>query len=278
MDKIIDKAYAKINLMLRVLNRREDGYHNLQMVNIKIDLFDLIEITKTTKDVIVEFNPVIEVNNNIVKKTAIYMMRKFNIDGGLKIKIKKHIPIGAGLGGGSSDVAVVINLIDSLFNLQLKNKEKEEIALLFGADVPYCLYNKMAIVEGIGEKVTLIANPLPYNVIVVYPNIVIKTKDIFLRINNYSNKIDEKALIEAINKGQAFNFFINDLTKEVVKEYPLIKEIIERISKDKVEHVMMSGSGSAIFALVIDEFVDEVYEKIRNEFPNYYVGLHQIID
>lgn len=278
MDKIIDKAYAKINLMLRVLNMREDGYHNLQMVNIKIDLFDLIEITKKAKDVIVEFNPIIEVNNNIVKKTAIYMMRKFNIDGGLKIKIKKHIPLGAGLGGGSSDVAVVINLIDSLFNLQLKNKEKEEIALLFGADVPYCLYNKMAIVEGIGEKVTLIANPLPYNVIVVYPNIVIKTKDIFLRINNYSNKIDEKALIEAINKGQAFNFFINDLTKEVVKEYPLIKEIIERISKDKVEHVMMSGSGSAIFALVIDEFVDEVYEKIRNEFPNYYVGLHQIID
>lgn len=279
MKKLIDKAYAKINLMLRVIKRREDGYHDLQMLNAKIDLYDTIEISKVKDETIeVVFEPHFEVNaNNIVKKIASYMKEKYQIKEGMVLKIKKQIPIGAGLGGGSTDGALVIHLIDKLYRLNLTNKTKEKIASLFGADIPYCLYNNMAIVSGKGDKINIIDYHLPYLVIIIYPKILVSTQDIFKKVRSYSNELRDDELKTLIESGQAESIMHNDLEPITLNKYPQIKDIINYLSTYQVKKVMMTGSGSTIFTLIDNKVAYEVFNNLKNKFPNYYIGLHHFI-
>lgn len=279
MKKLIDKAYAKINLMLRVIKRRDDGYHDLQMLNAKIDLYDTIEISKVKEETIeVVFEPHFEVNtNNIVKKIASYMKEKYQIKEGMSLKIKKQIPIGAGLGGGSTDGALVIHLIDKLYRLNLSNKSKEKIASIFGADIPYCLYNNMAIVSGKGEKVNIIDYHLPYLVIIIYPKILVSTQDIFKEVRSYSNELTDDELKTLIESGQAESIMHNDLEPITLNKYPQIKDIINYLSTYQVKKVMMTGSGSTIFILIDKKIAYLVFDNLKNKFPNYYIGLHRFI-
>lgn len=279
MKKLIDKAYAKINLMLRVIKRRDDSYHDLQMLNAKIDLYDTIEISKVKEETIeVVFEPHFEVNtNNIVKKIASYMKEKYQIKEGMSLKIKKQIPIGAGLGGGSTDGALVIHLIDKLYRLNLSNKSKEKIASIFGADIPYCLYNNMAIVSGKGEKVNIIDYHLPYLVIIIYPKILVSTQDIFKEVRSYSNELTDDELKTLIESGQAESIMHNDLEPITLNKYPQIKDIINYLSTYQVKKVMMTGSGSTIFILIDKKIAYLVFDNLKNKFPNYYIGLHRFI-
>ena len=149
------KAYAKINLRLNVLGKNEFNYHNLSMLNAKISLADELEIIESTKnEVEYSVDSLNSLENDICLNVLNELIDEFKIKKRYHIYIKKNIPLGAGLGGGSSDVACIINAISELNKLNLTIEEKIKIGIKYGADVPYCLVNDISLVEGIGEKIT----------------------------------------------------------------------------------------------------------------------------
>ena len=159
MNEITLKAFAKINLALDVLRKREDGYHDVRMIMQNIRLFDKITMRRTGgKDIRMESNLrfLPTDGRNLMVKAAELMRERFSLPGGLEMILEKHIPVAAGLAGGSTDAASVLYGIDRLYGLELSLEELMEIGLKLGADVPYCLLRKTALAEGIGEKLTVL--------------------------------------------------------------------------------------------------------------------------
>ena len=191
MDSIRLNAMAKINLGLDVTGKRPDGYHELRMVMQMINLYDKIEIIKLeTPEIIVETNlsflPVNE--NNIVYKAAQLLMNKFHLTQGVRIVLEKHIPVAAGMAGGSSDAATVLYGMNKLFLLGMTKNQMMEEGVKLGADVPYCVLRTTALSEGIGEILTTLP-PMPKcHIVIAKPGISVSTKAVFgkLRVNEIS--------------------------------------------------------------------------------------------
>ena len=138
---MLEKSYAKINLRLKVVGINDDNYHLLQMVNTKINFYDVLKFKKTKEKIINVYMKDVKQEENLVYRVASYMFNKYSLPGGLDIKIKKNIMIGAGLAGGSANAATTINAINKLYNLNLNIDEKRKIASRFGTDIIYCLDN-----------------------------------------------------------------------------------------------------------------------------------------
>ena len=147
-------AYAKLNLFLNVKSSRDDGYHELEMVNITVGLADEIEYTLTTGDIICETSvDNLNSKNNLAYKAAVFMKKVFNVKEGVNIYIQKNIPVGGGLGGGSADAATTIEALNELWNLNLSFNEMFELSKNFGSDTPYCLFKGPALVKGRGFEI-----------------------------------------------------------------------------------------------------------------------------
>ena len=164
MKKTESKAYAKINLMLRVIGKRLSGYHNLQMVNFKIDLSDTVRlIADDTGSVRVDFYPEFEPENNIVEKIILDFKERFGIREGITAEIKKQIPLASGMGGGSADAAAVIHLLDEMFDLNLSMEDKRTLGLKYGADIHMLIgaarLSRIGKLCHFGQQEVLIVNP-----------------------------------------------------------------------------------------------------------------------
>ena len=170
---IKSKSYAKINLGLEVIGERDDGYNNINSVITKINLFDEITLEIANKNSINQ-DGILE-KNNIIFKVINYMQNNY-ISKNLKISVKKNIPYSSGLGGGSSNAATVIKLIDNMFNLNLDSKEIFDIGLLFGSDVPFFLGPNTAFVTGRGERLLFIPKPKIDNILLIYPKMNLQNK------------------------------------------------------------------------------------------------------
>lgn len=279
------KAYAKINLFLNVLDKRKDGYHNLEMINAKIDLYDDIEIKKCnlSTGIIIKSNDLFLSNqDNVVLQCARYMQDEYKLDYGIKITIDKRIPYGAGLGGNSSDAAAVIHGISDLANLNLSLEEKQDIGKMFGADIPYCLIDDVAYVLKTGEQVNLIPNQLKgKQVLLIHPKCHILTTDVFKKADEstYQTK-DINDIIKAIEdndvkKIQA-NMF-NSLEKIVVDMYDKMKDfktyLVDYLGR---EGLVMTGSGST-FILLIDDLNQETKAFINENKAKYLINVYKII-
>ena len=266
-------AHAKINIRLNVLGKNENNYHNLSMVNAKVSLADVIEI-KENKQNIVEYS--VDSLNNLENDLCLNVLNeitsKFSIEKKYYIYIKKNIPMGAGLGGGSSDVACIINALDQIHNLNLSLDEKIAIGLKYGADVPYCLINDIAIVKGIGEIVYPIKQKLKENVIVIYPNIFVSTKDVFKNVTKYSTELSQKEIIEYITNKDYNNLLYNDLEIASFGLNKELKEIKENLSK--VGSTIMSGSGSSMIVFSSDE---KAFDKVKKMYPEFLIFKTYII-
>lgn len=260
-------AYAKINIRLNVLGRNEKNYHNLSMVNAKISLADEIEIIEATKNkVSYSVEELNRLENNLCLNVLNEMVSNFNIKKRYHIYIKKNIPMGAGLGGGSSDVACIINAINDLHSLNLSLDDKIKIGLKYGADVPYCLIDDVALVEGIGEKITLLNVCFKERVVVVYPNIFVSTKDVFSKVKKYSLN-NEKAEVETYIKNKDYkNLLINDLENPSFELNHRLKEIKDNLSK--VGNTVMSGSGSSMLVFIDN---DKQLKEINKIYPEFLV-------
>lgn len=264
---MLEKSYAKINLRLKVVGINDDNYHLLQMVNTKINFYDVLKFKKTKEKIINVYMKDVKQEENLVYRVASYMFNKYSLPGGLDIKIKKNIMIGAGLAGGSANAATTINAINKLYNLNLNIDEKREIASRFGTDIIYCLDNYPALVEGIGEKIKPFNISTKQNILIINPNIKIATKDIYNQYDvlyKYSAPLD-KEVLESLDLKELLE---NDLEQVVFAKYPQIlnlkKQVLEYSS-----NVLMSGSGSTIY--VIDELktLKKIYKEIKKIYPEY---------
>ena len=268
------KAYGKINLGLDVLRRREDGYHDVRMIMQTVGIFDRVDlIRKEEPGIQVETNlyylPTNE--NNLVYKAAKLLMDEFQVQEGLLIRLRKFIPVAAGMAGGSSDAAAVLFGVNKMFRLGLTTEELMERGVKIGADVPYCILRGTALSEGIGEVLTSLS-PVPQcQVLVAKPGINVSTK--FVYENLHANDLrpeqhpDIDGMIRAI-KAQDLQGIAdklgNVLETVTVKEYPVIQEIKDKMLEFGAIGSLMSGSGPTVFGLFTNpKAAQEAYEELR---------------
>ena len=254
------KAYAKINLFLDVLSKRDDGYHDLNMVMLPLELHDFIQI-ETAPNLMDSFITTDHVDLqvakfNLITSTLNAMEKRYGVHRKYVISVHKEIPISAGLGGGSSNSAAVIKAIEHFEKLKLSWDEQVSLGASLGADVPFCLANKPAHVEGIGEKVTPIKMKKKYDVIIIKPSQGLSTRKVFelgdtmeLDHGNAENVI--KAL-ETGDDALLEQSLFNSLEKPSISMVPEIQEAKDALRACGFKMVLMSGSGSSVFALTTD--------------------------
>lgn len=255
--EIIEKAPAKINLGLDVLYKRNDGYHELEMIMASIDLADLLTFTKTEgNDITITTNSGFlptDRKNNIFQ--AIEAMKKrYAFEGGVHVNLQKNIPVAAGLGGGSSDAAATFRGINRLFDLEATLEEMTELAIPIGTDIPFCLKGETALVTGLGEIVTPLKRPIPQSwVVLVKPKISVSTPRVFSKIDvDTLTHPNIKALQKAIednNYTEMTQHLGNSLESYTMKKFPVVKMIKEKMLDFGVDAAVMSGSGPTVIAL-----------------------------
>jgi len=241
------RAYAKVNLLLKVLGVRKDGYHDLQMLMHTISLFDELTITRSKSGVVVKLkNSVEDINQeeNIVYKIAQFMVKKYCLPGGLKIILKKNIPIGAGLGGGSSDGAAVIDAIDYLYKLNLSYRQKVNIAKIFGADIPFFIKGGFSELKGIGDKVKKLTTIKKFYMVIIKPSFSISTASVYLNVENYGKKIKIPVKLNTIK--DIYPIMTNDLTEPAMKAEKKLANYLKKLRQSKDIKYLLTGSGSAI--------------------------------
>jgi len=268
------KAYGKINLGLDVLRRREDGYHDVRMIMQTVGIFDRIDLIRNEEPGIqVETNlyylPTNE--NNLVYKAAKLLMDEFHIISGITIRLKKFIPVAAGMAGGSSDAAAVLFGINKMFQLGLTTAQLMERGVKIGADVPYCILRGTALSEGIGEVLTPLPAVPQCQVLIAKPGISVSTK--FVYENLHANDLrpdqhpDIDGMIDAIRARDIHGIagkLGNVLETVTVGEYPVIREIKEKMMDYGAIGSLMSGSGPTVFGLFINpKAAQDAYEKLR---------------
>ena len=270
------KTFAKINLSLYVVGKTDNGYHKLDMIMQTISLYDTIYVSKREKGIKISANnPEIPLGpDNIAYKAADLMLRSFNLSSGVNIHIEKNIPIGAGLAGGSTNAAGVIKLINEIYNLKLKEKDLDKLALKLGADVPFCLRQGTYEAKGIGEILTPIEAGFKNQLILlVKPEFSISTKETFSKVQGrFSKDLKTDKLIKAIkNKDiESMNKNMeNDLEKIIVEDFGFkeIKEIKERLYSLGAKAALMSGSGPTVYGIFDEKKLALMAE---NEFRKKY--------
>lgn len=268
------KAYGKINLGLDVLRKREDGYHEVRMIMQTVGLYDRIDINyKDIPGITVETNLYYLPNNenNLVYKAADLLMKEFGVKQGIHIRLKKFIPVAAGMAGGSSDAAAVMFGVNKMFSLGLSMKDLMARGVKIGADVPYCIMRGTALSEGIGEVLTPLP-PMPQcQVLVAKPGINVSTR--FVYENLHANDLkpeqhpDIDGMVEAIrnqNLHQIAAKFGNVLETVTQREYPVIGEIKAAMMEYGAIGSLMSGSGPTVFGLFASpRAAADAYEALR---------------
>lgn len=280
------KAYAKINLALNVYDRKEDGYHNIDMVTIPLDLHDIIELELLPKGyesyITSDDDSLPTDESNLSNKAFRKMKDKFNIDKNVLIHIYKRIPMCAGLGGGSADAAAVINATLKAIKLKPSQDDLISLASSIGADVSFCLYNKPARCRGIGEKLDFITLKKRYHVLLIKPNEGVSTALAYQTFDELETKpqlSNIERLIEGLKIGDEkiiAEEMKNSLQECAIKIVPEIKNIIDTLKKDGFPLTMMSGSGSTVFCMSLNHHaILEEYKKFSK--LNYTVIVTQTL-
>lgn len=266
------KAYAKINLGLDVLRKREDGYHEVRMIMQTVGIYDRICLTKQRE-------PGIRIHTNlfylptdaenIVYRAAKLMIEEYQIKGGIEIHLQKYIPVAAGLAGGSSDAAAVLYGINRMYQLGLSLKELMEKGVKLGADVPYCLMRGTALSEGIGEKLQPLSAAPDAWIVIAKPPISVSTKFVYenLAVEKLEQHPDIDGMVKAIENGDLYdlaNRMGNVLETVTIPNYPVVAEIKEQIRQSGALNVLMSGSGPTVFGLFdCREGAERGYERLK---------------
>lgn len=278
MVKYSVKAPAKINLTLDVLHKREDGYHEVEMVMTQVDLADRLDF-KERQDgkIVMEISggslPLDE--RNLAYQAALLLQRETGTRQGASIYIHKQIPVAAGLAGGSSDAAATLKGLNQLWELGLSTERLAELGATLGSDVPFCVYGNTALATGRGEIIQPIASPPPCWVILAKPPISVSTKDIYRRYRPTSQTRATKEMIQAIEAHdyeKICNTLFNALEKVTQSLHPEVKKIKDRMLSSGVDAALMSGSGPTVFGLVQKESrVRRVYNALRGFCDQVYV-------
>lgn len=268
------EAYGKVNLALDILGLREDGYHEMDMIMAGIELHDDLQVEalpKAKADEIVVTNGTLP-ENNTLKKTLDLMRSKYGLRHFYKITLTKHIPEQAGLGGGSADAAALIQALNRLEHLQLPVDEMMEAGAKVGADVPFCILQGFARVQGIGEVCRPIYTDWRIPVLLVKPAEGISTPFAFAKFDETESKPYDIDLVEtAVRKkdeGLLYQTMVNALEPIAMEELPVLEQIKEDLNDLGIVRVMMSGSGSCMMGFCVDEeLLDKAEEKLKDVYP-----------
>ena len=259
MNKVIINSNAKVNIGLKVLKEREDGYHDIVTVFQEINLFDIISISKKSKGCDFNSNATWLMNDKTNLCVIAYeaMKKKFDIDG-VDIDLTKNIPKGSGLGGGSSNAASIMKGIRELYSLNISDKELEDIASQIGADVPFFIRGSIQLGEGIGDRLTPLKINISGKYLIIIPDTEIDTSWAY---SKFKNDLDSSIL--PINFASLSNektisldklkFFENDFESIVVPTYPEIGKIKEALHALGAGFASLSGSGSTVFGIFNDD-------------------------
>lgn len=257
---VTEKAFAKINLFLDVTSRREDGYHNIISVMQSVSLCDTLHVSALYADdtqirLYIDDPKLSTDENNLIYKSVLSYLEHYDIKAEVDIKVFKRIPIGAGLGGGSSDAAATLRALDNIFNLATE-EDLLNIAVELGSDVPFCLLGGRALCTGRGERVEKLADlPLSYYVIAIGEGRVSTPRayaDLDRIYNNFVSTDGERK----ITNYPFYNIFENVVALDDISK---IKEIM---IKNEAEYTLMSGSGPAVFGKFKDQKSAETAEEI----------------
>jgi 4-diphosphocytidyl-2-C-methyl-D-erythritol kinase len=278
--KIYEKAPAKINLLLDVLHKRSDGFHEVEMIMTMVDLADRLEMEELQRDQIIissqaGYIPLDE--KNLAFQAAKLIKDRYDVRKGVYIHLDKKIPVAAGLAGGSSDAAAALRGLNRLWGLGISDEELCVLGAELGSDVPFCVTGGTAIATGRGERLERIDNPPQCWVVLAKPPINVSTADVYGRFKASELKWHPsmKDMLSAITRG-SFNDMCsslgNVLEEVTLKHYPEVLQLKESMQKLGAEGVLMSGSGPTVFGLVSKEAkLARIYNGLRGFCKEVYV-------
>ncbi|MBN1448239.1 MAG: 4-(cytidine 5'-diphospho)-2-C-methyl-D-erythritol kinase [Bacteroidetes bacterium] len=269
------RSYAKINLGLRILGKRPDGFHTLQTIFHRVNLYDTIRLERTDGGVTLESNrsDIPRDRSNLCVRAAEMLLRGSSGEG-VHIDLQKRIPAGAGLGGGSSNAASVLRALPRLLGMDIPEEEVQEIAAMLGSDVPFFLHDGSAKAGGRGEILEYFPYSCPWWIVLVIPDVHVSTAWAYARLRLRLRAQPElpdlrTALLRAEDHADALNLVMhNDFEGPVLEAFPVIGQIKERLREGGARGVLMSGSGSAVFGLFDDE---QAALRSESDFPAHYV-------
>ena len=274
------RAPAKINLRLKVVGRRADGYHLLDTIIVPVSLYDEIEIRKlrvtgakqksggelikVTCD-----DPAVPADGtNLAFRAAQMIMKKSSARPTLHVHIRKRIPLGAGLGGGSTDAAATLVGLNRLLNLRLPPAQLEKMALSLGTDVPFFIRARPARARGIGEQLQKLSGLPPIWAVIVYPGFPVSTEWVY---RNFAPKLTKSIVNTSITNSlkrfdKLSDLLENDLESVTLRRYPEIGVLKQKLLREGAPRVLMSGSGSSVFAIFASRRTARAaFERLRKE-------------
>ncbi|MBO5472501.1 MAG: 4-(cytidine 5'-diphospho)-2-C-methyl-D-erythritol kinase [Lachnospiraceae bacterium] len=261
MNQTTQKAYAKINLGLDVLRRREDGYHEVKMIMQTVDICDDLVFQRTARPGIrieTDNGELPTDQNNLIYKAADLLMRERGIAEGVRIMLTKRIPIAAGMAGGSSDAAATMRGLNRLFDMGYSTEDLQKLGVKLGADIPYCIVGGTMLSEGIGEILSPLPSPPDCYLVVAKPDINVSTRFVYENLHADSLTVhpDIDGMMEAIRAGslQGMTDRLGNVLETVtIREYPVIEEIKETLRREGARNALMSGSGPTVFGIYADQ-------------------------
>ena len=274
------RAPAKINLYLRVVGRRKDGYHLLDTILLPISLFDGIEIQKFKPNnhraassgsrikVTCDHPLVPGGKKNLAYRAAQLIMKTAGIDEPVSIRIRKRIPVGAGLGGGSSDAAAVLLALNRLFRLGYSFRGLEKMGLLLGADVPFFIRGRPARARGIGERLTPLAKLRRFWLVILYPGFPVSTAWVYrhLRPKLTKPKVNTSIASSLRSFAEIRKVLVNDLETVTIGKYPRIGLLKGRLLGEGASASLMSGSGSSVFGIFASRrLANRAFKRLKKE-------------
>ena len=241
---------AKINLGLHVLRKRSDGFHEIESVMYPVPFYDILEILPAQINSFQQSGIIFADTHekNLCEQAVDLMQSKFNTPP-VSIHLRKQIPVGAGLGGGSADAAYVILGLNQLFNLGLSHVEMEEVVAMLGSDCPFFIQNKVRMVSGRGEILSEVNCDLSeYYLVLLNPKIHVSTKEAYSNVTPKENQTNIASILqENISSWQSS--LKNDFESPICNQYPLIQECIDQLKIAGANYAAMSGSGSTVFGI-----------------------------
>ncbi len=254
--RLTQKAYAKINLFLDVLKKRDDGYHNIGTLFQRIGIHDLLhgELTEDPNILLTCSTPITAaIEDNLIYKAAVALRAYTGCTKGVQFLLEKKLPSGAGLGGGSADAAAALLLLNDLWSLGLSHTELEKISAPLGADIPFMIQGTTSFGEGIGDSLYPTVPPFDQSVLIITPDLFISTPEAYASltpsgsdryitfkghyIKKSGNILDNRSLI------------YNKFEETVIPQFPVIQEIKDHIMNYNATASLLSGSGSSVFGL-----------------------------
>jgi len=254
--KLIVKAPAKLNLFLEVLGRRADGYHEIETVMQTVSLYDVLTLERSEGDVrlLTESPDIPHDRENLVVKAAELLREHAGEPLGAVIHLEKHIPVGAGLGGGSSDAVAALVGLNRLWELALPREVLHDLAARLGSDTPFFLTGGTALCRGRGERVAQLMEVRSLTYVVVYPGLTVSTKEVYEKLPADLTKDgrDTKLFLGEITSGAesvTYPHLFNRLECITLALHQSLKDLRQQMTESGLERVTMTGSGSAFFGI-----------------------------